>query len=148
MIQMGEMVGEVVQRVHGESAIRGVVHTAGVLADAVEGDRIELVKEALWMHSHRNLEVRASTLERIMHRGNSVADRAADVAKKEAEAALGEDQLECAAKRCRQTASILKAIGSVWALWLPLPRGMERKAVPPGGSLRLSHEWHYDDSRR
>ena len=61
------------------------------------------------------------------------------LAAKEAEVALGDDELEHAAKACRQAVSILRAIGSVLSIWPPLPRGMERKAVPSERTLKLTH---------
>ena len=46
-----EMVREVVHRVHGEARIRGVVHTAGVLADAMLAEQTEEQGRRRWDHA-------------------------------------------------------------------------------------------------
>ena len=60
---------------------------------------------------------------------------------------MGKVQLEDAAKDCRQATLILKALGSVLALWPPLLRGMERRVVPSVGQLRLTHHWRWDANK-
>ena len=115
----------------------------GLLRDAVRQDRIKFVTESSWMPSHRALKSDATDAEKLWHASNDLVDKAAGKAREEAEARAGTEVLKDARIRYDMAKSILKAVGSILAVYPPLPRSVSRLETNPKGALSVTHDWHY-----
>ena len=116
---------------------------AGLMLSAAKSVNITNLKEVSWMPSHRALAESATDQQKLWHRGNEMVDELADEKRQAVEADIGADMLIDAGVTCRVAVSTLKMVGTILALWPPLPRSVERWNAGPRGRLAIGHDWQF-----
>jgi len=119
-----------------------VVH-GGLLRDATKEGRLANLAGASWMASHRTVADDASEDEKRRNYGNNEADKAAGAAREEAEREAGDDKLKDAEATCTTLKHSMRLVGSILALWPPLPRVDDRLPYEGKGALKVDHDWKY-----
>ena len=145
---IGDCLGvvEAISNLKAGGAVKGM--HAGLLKDTISNGNIEHVSGITWMPSHCTVSAAASPKEVRWNKGNATVDQAAGDMREIEEQRVGAQELEAADSRCKMAAAILRAVGSVLALWPALPRAVARKDAEPKASLRVDHEWVYSAYRR
>ena len=144
---IGDCLGvvEAISNLKAGGMIKGM--HAGLLKDVTGNGNIEHVSGISWMPSHCAVSAGASPKEIRWNKGNAVVDQAAGDKREAEEQRVGTPELEAAESRCKMAATILRAVGSVLALWPALPRAVARRDAEPKASLRVDHEWVYSAYR-
>jgi len=134
-------IGKLVDNPHPTS-----VH-GGLLRDAVKDDRIKNVRSSEWMPSHTELKDDATQSQKLWHAMNDAVDKAAKDERLVAEELAGKDVLKDAEVQCNLAKFALRAIGTVFSKFPPLPRSVSRLETNPTGTLNLTHDWQHIEAR-